>query len=219
MRRLYEKLVQSQPSGVSRLQVDQVGHYILISQQGLAADLTSYRSAVDELKVSLGLPSDTPLIPDERMLGPFRTAFSAIDAWQRNPRVLLTELPAMHDRLPRLEDFKIGGRSLRDVVQGSLFEEPFLRTVVEVAHVHRPVFKDDHTGLDDRNTLELQLRTSGRGLILIHRNYEVERRRLELALRKVDQLFEQIVAPPLGGTHALSQSANAAAQTAAVLGR
>ncbi len=130
----FEELLHARAARVSGLQVDLVDHHLLLARQGLADELNSYRSAADEVKVSLGLPPGTPLVLDERILTPFETAFAAIDAWQRNPKRLLTELRALHDRLPRLEDIKIGGRSLHDVVQGTQFEEPLLQTAIEVAH-------------------------------------------------------------------------------------
>jgi hypothetical protein len=218
MLRLYEKLIQSETSGLSRLQVDMVDSYLQISRQALGIDLSGYRSTVDELKVSLGLAPGTSLVLDDRILQPFTTVFTAVDAWQRNPQRQLEELTPMHDRLPRLEDHKIGGRSLLEVVRETLAEEPFLVSCVEFARSHQPILKDDRAKLDDRNDLELRIRRLVRGLIMIHKNYELERRRMELALREVDQWFEQIVAPPAGGARALAQSANAASYTTGVIG-
>ena len=48
-------------------------------------------------------------------------------------------------------------------------------------------------------------------------NYEIAKRNYELSVRLKDQSFEQIVAPPAGGTQALAQSANAATQTTNLL--
>jgi hypothetical protein len=217
MARLYQELIQGEAAGLSRLQVDQCVDYVQRSRQELADALTGYRSAVDELKVSLGLPPGTPVVLDRRILDPFTTAFIAIDAWQRDSKRQLTQLAVMHDRLPRLEDLKIGGRSLLEVIQGTLSEEPFLLNCIAAARTHRPILGDDHFASDDRNALELRIRLSIRDLIRVHKNYELERRRLELALREVDQRFEQIVTPSAGGTHALAQSANAAVQTTGVI--
>jgi hypothetical protein len=218
MLRLYQELIQGEASGLSRLQVDQVDDYLLRSRGELADALTGYRSAVDELKVSLGLPPSTPVVPDQRILGPFTTAFVAMAAWQRDPNRNLNQLTAVHDLLPRLEDVKIGGRYLHEVIQGTLAEEPFLLSCIEAARTHRAILRDDHSASDDRNALEFRIRRSIRDLIRIHKNYELERRRLELALREVGQRFEQIFSPPAGGTQALAQSANAAVQTTGVIG-
>ena len=48
-------------------------------------------------------------------------------------------------------------------------------------------------------------------------NYEIAKRNFELSVRLKDQSFEQIIAPPAGGTQALAQSANAATQTTNLL--
>ena len=48
-------------------------------------------------------------------------------------------------------------------------------------------------------------------------NYEISKRNYELNVRLKDQAFEQIVAPPAGGTQNLAQSANAATQTTNLL--
>ena len=66
MRRLFKQMIQSGEGGVSQLQIDQVEHYLLLSRQSLDIDLVGYRSAVDQIKVSLGLPASTPIVVDER---------------------------------------------------------------------------------------------------------------------------------------------------------
>ena len=82
MHRLFNQMIQSQKSGVSRLEVDQIEQYLLLARENLAIELVSFRSAVDELKVSMGLPVSTPIVLDERILERFRTKFAAIDGWQ-----------------------------------------------------------------------------------------------------------------------------------------
>ncbi len=151
------------------------------------------------------------------MLDAFRTTFATIDGWQRNPSRQLNELAAIHNRLPRLEDLKIGGRSLVEATRETLPEEPFLATCVELARKHRPVLKDDHGAADDRNAWELQIRQMFRGLLLVHKNYETARKGQELALRYADQWFEQLVAPPLGGNSQLTRSMNVSLQIPRVL--
>ena len=142
MAKLYDKMFQDKLSGLSQLHVDLVGEFLQTSRQGLAIDVATYRTAVDDLKVSLGLPPGTSVVIDDRVLAPFATSFIAIHRWQRNPSRQLEELPALHDRLPRLEELKIGGHSVAEVVQGTLFEEQFLRSCIDVARNHRPILKD-----------------------------------------------------------------------------
>jgi hypothetical protein len=47
--------------------------------------------------------------------------------------------------------------------------------------------------------------------------YEIAKRNFELNVRLKDQSFEQIIAPPAGGTQNLAQGANAAVQTTNLL--
>ncbi len=217
MHRLFNQMIQSQKSGVSRLEVDQIDQYLLLARQNLAIELVSFRSSVDELKVSLGLPVSTPTVLDERILEAFRTTFAAIDGWQRNPSRQLNELAAIHNTLPRLEDLKIGGRSLVESARETVPEEPFLETCVEVARKNRPVRKDDQAAADDRNAWELRIRQMVRGLLLLHKNYETARKGQELSLREADQWFEQLVAPPVGANSQLTRSLNVSLQVPRVL--
>ena len=196
IRRLFAELSRSEWSGVSQLQIRLAGSvYVLLSQQSSAIELIGYRTSADELKVALGLPVATPLVVDESILWPFTSVFIAIDAWQRNPDRQLQELNAMHDRLPRLGDVKIGDRALPEVVQGTLREDQFLLVCVDVASKHRPIPTTPPAAPDDRNALELRIRRFVRSLILIQKNYEVGRKRLEVAFREVDQWIEQVTSP------------------------
>ncbi len=63
------------------------------------------------------------------------------------------------------------------------------------------------------DNLKIQLRNDLRNVHTSYIGYEIAKRIYELNVRLKDQAFEQIVAPPAGGTQALAQSANAAAQT------
>ncbi len=67
------------------------------------------------------------------------------------------------------------------------------------------------------DNLKVQLRNDLRQVHLTYINYEIAKRNYELSVRLKDQSFEQIVAPPAGGTQALAQSANAATQTTNLL--
>ena len=67
------------------------------------------------------------------------------------------------------------------------------------------------------DNLKVQLRSDLRTVHQTYINYEIAKRNYELSVRLKDQSFEQIVAPPSGGTQALAQSANAATQTTNLL--
>ncbi len=63
------------------------------------------------------------------------------------------------------------------------------------------------------DNVKVQLRTDLRSVQLAYIVYEINKRNYELNVRLKDQSFEQIVAPPAGGTQSTAQSANAATQT------
>jgi hypothetical protein len=67
------------------------------------------------------------------------------------------------------------------------------------------------------DNLKIQLRGDLRTVHASYITYEIAKRNYELNVRLKDQSFEQIVAPPAGGTQALAQSANAATQTTNLL--
>jgi hypothetical protein len=67
------------------------------------------------------------------------------------------------------------------------------------------------------DNLKVQLRTDLRAVHASYIGYEINKRNYELNVRLKDQAFEQIVAPPAGGTQNLAQSANAATQTTNLL--
>jgi hypothetical protein len=214
---LFGEIIRGEASGVSQSQIAQVDHHLLLSRQGRDLEMSSYRSAVDELKVSLGLPPSVPIVLDERILQPFVKAFSSIDAWQRDPRQQLGLLAALHHRLPPLNDLTIGGRSVAQVASGTIPEAEFLRACIEAASKERTILKDEQAADDQRDARELRIRKMARGLILTHKNYEVQRSGLELALRDVTQRFDQLIYGPPVATSALAQSVNATFQSVGVL--
>src|SRR5262249_59376869 len=73
------------------------------------------------------------------------------------------------------------------------------------------------TLMNAEDNLKVQLRTDLRTVHTQYIAYEINKRNYELNVRLKDQAFEQIVAPPAGGTQGLAQSANAATQTTNLL--
>jgi hypothetical protein len=67
------------------------------------------------------------------------------------------------------------------------------------------------------DNVKVQLRNDLRSVHVQYISYEINKRVFELNVRLKDQSFEQIVAPPAGGTQALAQGANAATQTTNLL--
>jgi hypothetical protein len=73
------------------------------------------------------------------------------------------------------------------------------------------------TLMNVEDNLKIQLRVDLRNVHSAYIQYEINKRNYELNVRLKDQSFEQIVAPPAGGTQNLAQSANAATQTTNLL--
>ena len=67
------------------------------------------------------------------------------------------------------------------------------------------------------DNIKIQLRQDLRLVHFWYISYEINKRIYELNMRLKDQSFEQIVAPPAGGTQALAQNASAATQTTNLL--
>jgi len=281
---------------------------LIVGRQALFQDKITYRTQLDEFKMQMGLPPDTPLIVDMSLAQPFYDAFNKVDAWQRRSDRKLDELPGIIAQIPELEDIDVEGRSvlepyrnyrstltrfdpeneegLEDLLQAAVrialeyrmdlmndraqlydawrqirVAANALKGVLNLAltnNVYTPVTSTNPFGflsqakqfsltinaelplvrVNERNNfrtqlityertrralqtaednLKIQLRNDLRQVHLAYINYEINKRNFELNVRLKDQAFEQIVAPPAGGTQALAQSANAATQTTNLL--
>ena len=110
--KLYNELIQGEASGLSRLQLDQVMQRVISGRQALFKDKVTYRVQLDEFKMQMGLPPDTPLVVDMSLAQPFYDVFNAVDEWQRRSTRTLDELPGIIAKLPELEDIDVEGRSV-----------------------------------------------------------------------------------------------------------
>jgi hypothetical protein len=110
--RLYQELIMGESSGLSRLQVDQVMQRLIAGRQALFIDKITYRTQLDELKMQIGLPPDTPIVVDMSLAQPFYDVFDAVDNWQRDAKRSLDTLPRIIAGIPELEDIDVEGRSV-----------------------------------------------------------------------------------------------------------
>jgi hypothetical protein len=110
--RLYQELIQGEASGLSRLQLDQVMQRVIAGRAALIADRYTYRFQLDEFRMQMSLPPDIPLIVDMSLAQPFYDVFNAVDAWQRDAKRSLDQLPFIIAKLPELEDIDVEGRSV-----------------------------------------------------------------------------------------------------------
>jgi hypothetical protein len=306
---LYSELIQGESSGLSQLQVDQVMQRLITTRQALFQDKITYRTQLDEFKMQMSIPPDTPMIVDMSLAQPFYDVFNAVDNWQRRADRSLSELPGIISKIPELEDIDVDGRSVlgpyrnyRSTIGKFRPEneeglEDMLQSAVRLAleyrmdlmnnraqlydawrqirvtanslmgalnftisnNVYAPVASPNPfdflsqarqfsltfnaelplVRVNERNNfreslityqrtrrslqtaednLKIQLRNDLRSVHLNYINYEIAKRNFELNVRLKDQAFEQIVAPPAGGTQSLAQTANAATQTTNLLG-
>ena len=110
--KLYQELIQGEASGLSQLQVDQVMQRVIAGRQALFTDKITYRTQLDQFKMQMGLPPDTPLVVDMSLAQPFYDVFNAVDDWQRRSDRKLDELPEIIAKIPELEDIDVEGRSV-----------------------------------------------------------------------------------------------------------
>jgi len=112
---VYRELINGEASGLSKLQLDQVDAQLQQARQTYVILRTTYRGDLDGFKLQMGLPPDTPLIPNRSITSRFNAVYEAVDRWQGNPRHELSDLPQFARQLPNLEDVKIDGRSVLGV--------------------------------------------------------------------------------------------------------
>lgn len=112
LKKVYTELILGESSGLSQLQLDQIDSQLQNARGNLVQARTQYRFDLDQFKQQMGLPPDTPLVPDRSLTQKFRDVYIAIEDWQSNPRRKLDDLPEFANRLPRLQDVVIDGRSV-----------------------------------------------------------------------------------------------------------
>jgi hypothetical protein len=112
---VYTELIKGESSGLTKLQLDQVDSNLQGARQTLVNSRTTYRTDLDNFKLQMGLPPDTPLVLDRRLTRRFKEVYDAVDEWQRDKNRNLEDLPRFADSLPKLQDVVIDGRSVLGV--------------------------------------------------------------------------------------------------------
>lgn len=116
---LYEQLIEGESSGLSQLQVDQVRSNVVSARGSLINSVLNLRNSNDQFKQQLGLPPDTPMVPDLSLVQPYLDAYTDIDEWQRDPKRKLEDIPVLVNRIPELQDIVLDGRSLLGMYKNS----------------------------------------------------------------------------------------------------
>ena len=84
--KLYQELIQGEASGLSQLQVDQVMSQLIGARQQLFIDKVTYRTALDQFKMQMGLPPDLPIVMDQSSWGRRSTRSSTRSTTGRSGR-------------------------------------------------------------------------------------------------------------------------------------
>src|SRR5262249_18012904 len=92
--------------------VDQVMSSLISARQQLFNDKITYRFSLDQFKMQMGLPPDTPIVIDQHFVRPFYEVFDGVDRWQKDPKRSLDQLPEIIAKFPELEDIDVEGRSV-----------------------------------------------------------------------------------------------------------
>jgi hypothetical protein len=109
---LYAQLIEGESSGLTQLQVDQVRSQVLTARSSLIGDILTLRNANDSFKQQLGLPPDTPIVPELNLFQPYLDTFTEIDEWQRRKDRKLVDIPKIVNKIPELPDIVLDGHSL-----------------------------------------------------------------------------------------------------------
>ncbi|RUL82522.1 TolC family protein [Tautonia sociabilis] len=104
---VFQELSRGAASTVAPLDLVNVEIDLQSQRLSLLQSSTNYRNSLDQFKQQIGLPPDTPLVPDTELLRGFRQVFDEIDALETKPRPVLERLV---EELPPLEDVVIDGR-------------------------------------------------------------------------------------------------------------
>ena len=113
---VYSELARGAGSDLTQLQVDQIDQSRQLARQTLINDTILYRNLLDQYKIQLGLPPDTPLVLDRGLTAKFRDVFDRIDKWSLRTNRRLEELPGFLRDLPQLVDIAIDGRTVKAII-------------------------------------------------------------------------------------------------------
>jgi hypothetical protein len=135
--RAYGEMGRGAGSGVSALNVDQINLSLQSNRSQLVGQTNNFRNTLDQFKIQLGLPPDTPLMVDRGLLAGFRRAFDDIDEWFLEEKRDPADLPGYVNRLPELEDVVVDGRRVVDLGRDPQKLEDVLNDASRVALENR----------------------------------------------------------------------------------
>ncbi|MDR3636215.1 MAG: TolC family protein [Isosphaeraceae bacterium] len=116
--KVFKELKEGESSGLTQLQVDQIENNLQSARQNYIVSRNQFRTDMDGFKQQMGLPPDTPMLPDRSLTIRFKRAYEALDRWGLDPNRKLEDLPKFAKMLPDLEDIVLDGRSVLAVYNG-----------------------------------------------------------------------------------------------------
>jgi len=138
---IQEEQVGGEGSNLTQLQVDQTNNSLQSARVSLLQSQVQYRNQLDQFKMQMGLPPDTPIVPDIELIQPYRKFLRELREWSVRKERELPELDVIVGRLPDLEelDVKIDDRSILDVIVKEKFdsEEELLEAAARVGLENR----------------------------------------------------------------------------------
>jgi hypothetical protein len=199
LQRMLVDRIQSESSGMNRLDLDLLRASLVRTRQDLEGEIRLYRDGLDELKVTLGLWPRAAVILNLQSLTAFRAVFDAVEGWARSPLRRVHVLYGFFEQLPALGEVFVDGQPILTQIEVDPDRwEEVLAIAARLAIKHR---SEQDAGLPANSGVQLELRVRQRirKLVETQRAYEAAKRSYELAVRLQDQALERLLAPPTAG--------------------
>ncbi|MFM7129288.1 MAG: hypothetical protein ACKO0V_08010, partial [bacterium] len=122
---LQEEQLGGEGSTLTQLQVDQTNNALQNSRVALLTSQVLFRNQLDQFKMQMGLPPDTPIMPELELISPYRKFLRDLRGWSIRKERELAEVDEIVGRLPDLDelDIRIDDRSVLDVIINEKFDE------------------------------------------------------------------------------------------------
>jgi hypothetical protein len=199
LRRMLVDRVQSESSGVNRLDLDLVFASLVRTRQELEGMIRQYRDGLDELKVMLGLSPRAVVILDRQSLTAFGAVFDAVEGWASSPFRRVHVLYELLEQLPALGEVFVDGQPILTQIETNPDRwEEVLANAARLAIKNRSE-QEAQVPASSGIQLELRVRQRIRKLVETEGAYEAAKRSYELAVRLQDQALERLLAPPTAG--------------------
>lgn len=207
---LVSELMKAQYAGLSQLNLDQAEASLILVRQSLAEEMIDYRDRLETFKVAMGLPVQEPVVLDRAIVASFDRVFDQARRWQERSDRKLQELPDIIKGLPALGEVEVAGRPILALMGGRRDQQEEALTSAARLAIQNQNDRQKGKARGEAAAVELDIRRRIRRLFALRRAYEAQQRYYELTIRMIDQVLEQIAAPPRGSIDGLLRSATVA---------